>query len=240
MENIEDDERDSSAKHVTYTLLDDGQESAAKYNIDTVNGTQQVKSLDDEGDSAAKCNVETVNGTQQLRSVCRISQPYTRACPEYSTQLVEAGDMISQLNVRACPAVYGTQTVAADGQNSHTGVCSTRRGYRSKINKCNWRDRVQGIWEDVNYGQRCVVNMKFLTIMQVPSSKGSRLLRELINQEGGLAKLTGYNIRYVEKSDVLLARMFSRLFQPKIFHREHCPVCTYTDAKKSQNAEFLT
>ena len=96
-----------------------------------------------------------------------------------------------------------------------------------------WRDRLYGCWRDNSYSQRCETGMEFTTLMQVPSSEGGRLLKDLVKLESSLARITNYNVKYVEKSGIPLARMFQRVFPPKSCHWEQCPVCMHSDAKKS-------
>ena len=50
--------------------------------------------------------------------------------------------------------------------------------------------------------------MKFTTVMQVPSSKNSRLLKELARIEPRVAKTSGYQAKLVEKSGRQLSKMF--------------------------------
>ena len=75
--------------------------------------------------------------------------------------------------------------------------------------------------------------MKFTTIMQVPSSKDSRLLKMLAKAEPRLAKVTGYQVKYVERSGKQLSKFFAKEKTEPKCHREECAVCVNSDPKKT-------
>ena len=66
--------------------------------------------------------------------------------------------------------------------------------------KLSWRKSVPKGWEGSKPAQFKVKNMKYSTLMQVPSTQGSRLFKMLCKAEPRLAKLTGYHVR-LEKGE---------------------------------------
>ena len=94
--------------------------------------------------------------------------------------------------------------------------------------KVKWRNKLKGIWQGNRPIQRGVKGMKFSTVLQVPSSKGSMLLKSLAKIEPRLARTTGYNTKLVEKSGVQLVRLFDRVFKPSKCHSEKCTVCKHS------------
>ena len=75
--------------------------------------------------------------------------------------------------------------------------------------------------------------MKFSTVMQVPSSKNGRLLKMLARAEPRLAKVTGYQVKYVEKSGKQLTKFFTKEKTNLKCHRSDCAVCVNSDLKKN-------
>ena len=73
--------------------------------------------------------------------------------------------------------------------------------------------------------------MDYSTVLQVPSSKDSRLLRALSRVEPGLAKTTNFHVKLVEKSGRPLSKMFQTDFSDGRCGRESCLVCTNPDLK---------
>ena len=67
-------------------------------------------------------------------------------------------------------------------------------------NKIKWRDQQPTTWRGSRPVQQKVHGMRYSTVMQVPSSKGSRLLRALAKAEPRIAKSTGYQCKLTEKS----------------------------------------
>ena len=76
--------------------------------------------------------------------------------------------------------------------------------------------------------------LKYTTVLQVPNSKDSKLLRELARIEPKLAKLTKYSTKLVEKSGIPLVRLFSRTFDEGTCHWKDCPACAYPDKRGSK------
>ena len=109
--------------------------------------------------------------------------------------------------------------------------------YMSKMNwyenngpdkvKVEWRGKLRGIWRGKQPIQRGVKNMKFSTVIQVPSSKDSVLIKALARQEPTLARSTGYNIKIIEKYGVQLSRLLDRVFRPLKCHSLKCLVCKF-------------
>ena len=93
---------------------------------------------------------------------------------------------------------------------------------------------MKGIWRGTNNFQRTVNNMKFSTILQVPNSKNARLLNSLINKEDELARVTGYNVKLVEKSGMPLSRLFQRTSKRERCHWKDCVVCLVPDRSEKQ------
>ena len=87
------------------------------------------------------------------------------------------------------------------------------------------RDKLCGTWRGAKQLQRKIKSMPYTTVMQVPSSKGSRLMNRLVKQEPKIAKMTGYQTKITEKSGVQLARLFMRVTAPNVCDWENCGVC---------------
>ena len=91
--------------------------------------------------------------------------------------------------------------------------------------KSKWRQNVPRNWAGGKPDQFCVPGMKFSSVMHVPSSKNGRLVKMLSKAEPRVAKITGYQVKYVEKGGRPLSRMFSKeLSQNKCF-RPDCAAC---------------
>ena len=60
-------------------------------------------------------------------------------------------------------------------------------------------------------------------------------MKELMKIEPQLAKLTGYNVKIVEKSGVQLARLFQRVYSPSTCHWNDCPACKFCDTSKKKS-----
>ena len=73
-----------------------------------------------------------------------------------------------------------------------------------------WRTELKGPWRGSKPIQRPVKGVPFTTVLQVPSTRGSMLLKEIARIEPKLTKMTGYAVKLVEKNGVPLARMFNR------------------------------
>ena len=98
------------------------------------------------------------------------------------------------------------------------------------VRKTQWRQSIPPGWVGDRPFQHSVKNMPYTTIMQVPSSHNSRLLRMLAKCEPRLAKASGYQSKYVEKSGRPLAKFFPVSANTKC-HRISCPVCSNEDLK---------
>ena len=62
-------------------------------------------------------------------------------------------------------------------------------------------------------GSLTVYNKEMLSsLLQVPSTKGARLLRVLIRQESTIARISGYNVKMCKKSGNPFARLFQRVY----------------------------
>ena len=59
-----------------------------------------------------------------------------------------------------------------------------------------------GQWAGAKSLQRKVKGMEYTSVLQVPSSKGSKLLIKLSRREPKIAKVVGYNIKLTEKSGI--------------------------------------
>ena len=81
-----------------------------------------------------------------------------------------------------------------------------------------WRNRLEGTWRGENVVQRKVRHMQFSTLLQVPNTRGGILARNLIKAESELAKMTGYNVKIVEKAGIQSCRLFQRVFTPAKCH----------------------
>ena len=138
---------------------------------------------------------------------------------------------------RDSAAKYSTPCLRmGEAQISLTG--SVRRDHPKKSSlltapkrEC-WRNRLQGKWRSSSFNQRRVKGMNYSSIVQVPSTKGSRLFKVLVKQETRLVTLTGYNVKVVEKSGMQLARLFQRVYTPRTCHWRECPACANADTTK--------
>ena len=75
--------------------------------------------------------------------------------------------------------------------------------------------------------------MAFSTVLQVYSSKKSRLLSEITRIEPKLAKATGYSGKLREKSEIQAVRLFNRVVTPDRWHWDGCSVCKNKESNKS-------
>ena len=81
--------------------------------------------------------------------------------------------------------------------------------------------------------QRPVRGMAFSTVLQVPSSKKSRLLNEIARIEPKLAKATGYSVKLTEKSGIQIVKLFNRVVTPDRCNWDGCSVCMNKESNKS-------
>ena len=73
--------------------------------------------------------------------------------------------------------------------------------------------------------------MKFTTLMQVPSSKDGRLVKMLSKAEPRIAKLCGYQAKFVERSGRPLSHCFPKEVTQTHCFREDCGVCSVKSSK---------
>ena len=73
--------------------------------------------------------------------------------------------------------------------------------------------------------------MKYTSILQVPSSKNSRLLRAIAKIEPRLAKSTGYHVKLTEKGGRPLSKCFSRGLSDEKCFRDDCLPCANPNIK---------
>ena len=97
--------------------------------------------------------------------------------------------------------------------------------------KVNWRSQLPTEWRGASPIQFKLPGVDYSTILQVPSSKNSRLLRALSRIEPRLAKSTKYHVKLVERSGKPLAKLFSTDFSDGRCGREDCKVCSNPDLK---------
>ena len=97
--------------------------------------------------------------------------------------------------------------------------------------KTEWRQHLPEGWTGDRPSQYCVPSMKFSTIMKVPSTKNGRLIKALSRSEPRLAKVTGYQTKYVESSGRALSKFFPKGVVRGKCHRRRCPVCSNTECK---------
>ena len=82
--------------------------------------------------------------------------------------------------------------------------------------------------------------MAFSTVLQVPSSKKSRLLNEIARIEPKLAKATGYSVKLTEKSGIQAVRLFNRVVMPDRCHWDGCSVCMNKESNRSSKCHENT
>ena len=95
-----------------------------------------------------------------------------------------------------------------------------------------WRTRLEGVWRGSSFSQRNVEGLDFSTLLQVPSTKGARLLKALMALEPGLARMSKYNVKIIEKAGTPLSRMFQRIHVPEVCHLPDCQVCLNKEENK--------
>ena len=97
----------------------------------------------------------------------------------------------------------------------------------SQLNKkLNWRKSLPSGWGGGKPDQYKVPEMKFSTILKVPSSKDGRLLKSLAAAEPRIARSSGYQVKLVEKSGKPLSNMFPKSISKSQCHKAWCAVCT--------------
>ena len=100
------------------------------------------------------------------------------------------------------------------------------------VMKTKWRHIVPKGWSGCKPLQYNVPGMKYTTIMQVPSTKDSRLLKMLAKAEPRLAKISKYQVKYVEKSGKQLTKYFNKEPVSLKCFREDCHVCRNSNSEK--------
>ena len=93
------------------------------------------------------------------------------------------------------------------------------------VKKTKWREFLPPGWSGSKPAQYSVDCFKYTTLMQVPSSRDSRLFNMLAKAEPRLCKLTGYQVKYSEKSGRPLSKQFPVPMSSKLCFREGCDVC---------------
>ena len=89
-------------------------------------------------------------------------------------------------------------------------------------------------WRGSNRAQAPLRGINYSSLVQVPSTEGGLLLQRLVAEEDRIARLTGYNVKIVERSGTQLVRLFQRVFSPAVCHWEECPVCSRCNGKKTK------
>ena len=97
--------------------------------------------------------------------------------------------------------------------------------------KTRWRQLIPKGWSGSKPLQYCVPGMSYSSVMHVPSSKDSRLLRMMSKAEPRIAKITGYQIKFVEKPGRNLCNMFQKEASLTKCYRDDCRVCFNSDPK---------
>ena len=103
-----------------------------------------------------------------------------------------------------------------------------KTGWFSKsdlFEKTKWPQKIPKGWSGSKPIQYCVPGMTFSSVMHVPSSKNSRLLKMLSKAEPRVAKITGYQVKFVEKPGRNLCNMFQKEISHTKCYREDCKVC---------------
>ena len=104
--------------------------------------------------------------------------------------------------------------------------------------KTKWRQKVPKDWAGDKPYQYVVPGMKYTSVMHVPSSKDARLLRMLAKAEPRIAKITGYQLKFVEKSGKNLSNLFSREPPQMKCDRGDCAVCVNSDPRKPSRCQL--
>ena len=100
------------------------------------------------------------------------------------------------------------------------------------IKKSKWRHLIPESWSGSKPAQYCLPGMPYSTLMQVPSTRDSRLFKMLCKAEPRIAKLTGYEVKYTERSGKQLCKVLT--MSPALSNarcsRNDCQVCLNTSA----------
>ena len=73
---------------------------------------------------------------------------------------------------------------------------------QSSGKRAGWRRELVGVWKGSNNAQKPALESGFSTVLSVPNTANAELARSLINSNPGLAKLTKYSVKLVEKSGI--------------------------------------
>ena len=100
-------------------------------------------------------------------------------------------------------------------------------------NQQAWRMVLKGRWRGNPPIQRPVKGILYSTVLQVPNTHGSALLREIAKVEPRMARASGYSAKLVERSGVQLGRMFDRKMERATCGRKDFQPCVLSDKKSS-------
>ena len=106
------------------------------------------------------------------------------------------------------------------------------------IKKTRWRQNVPKGWSGSKPDQYSVPGMQFSSVMYIPSSSNGRLLKMLAKSEPRLAKITGYQIKFIEKPGRNLSNLFSKEVSETKCYRESCAVCVNSDPEKPSKCQM--
>ena len=109
---------------------------------------------------------------------------------------------------------------------SKTGWYSTD----SKV-KNVWRMALPKKWKGARPLQQKVHGLDYTTVLNVPNSRGSRLLKEIAKIEPRMCKSTGYQVKLVESSGKPLSTMFPKSVALTKCHRIDCSPCSNPNVK---------
>ena len=98
-------------------------------------------------------------------------------------------------------------------------------------NSPSWRSTLPKKWLGDKPVQVKVHGLKYSTLLQVPNSKGGRLIKSLARAEHRLATNTRYQVKLIEKSGKPLSKSFNKDISLKHCHREWYAVCTDSNSK---------
>ena len=104
--------------------------------------------------------------------------------------------------------------------NAKSGWYNNKEG-----SKVGWRMDLPNCWKGSRPVQARVRGMSYSSILQVPSTDGSKLLKVIGKLEPRLAKTSGYLVKLVEKSGKPLSNMFSKDIGSVRCHRDDCLPC---------------
>ena len=98
--------------------------------------------------------------------------------------------------------------------------------YKSSGKDQKWRKQVPVQWRIQDFSQRKTNQLEYTTVMEIPNTQDSLLLKDFTCREPKLARLTKFQIKYVEQSGIKLASLFQRKISAKRCDRPDCIVCT--------------